>query len=984
MANIGVRADLEGRGVDVGWNDANKTIIVGGNEYNPSDYGFSNVGGKLVGSQEGIDKLWGDYSGYGNSQNTTTTPTQSSTTSGIWGNIISTATSAANAINQNAQTNNTPLQQTPQVPLNNTPVNPPQTQQNDTNTPSGNTGVPVSTTTNNNAVPSGGTSGAKTNPPKDYTKSNKEEQNIGLRDAITSIGSTVGWDDQKKQIIIDGKGYDVSNFYNDNGTLKGSADQVAYLISQATGKSVLRHEADKLGITLSDYNPQTNTIKVNGIEVSANGLTNVGGRLIGDKNTVEQIIKAGQSAQQNGSQTNVKTPVAQTKDDTVIPNDDKKPIRELITKIPNTQIGYDESNKMPTVTMIDANGNKSTRFLDTSDFEMVNGQNIATQEQLQNAVNKAKLGWNPVKGTFEGTQQPVNANALLESIGIENVYYDQASKKFVSSDGKFSFEGGTVATFKTNNGDVAMIDPKSAKLLQDSAKQYWDKLASDEQLKMQEEERKKKEELRKPVDDELNRLKEEMLGLQNELKMKMEQDKVNKDAIQGIKDLISKEFTWDPNTDPGLKVALNFAQRKVMEEMNARGLLNSTITPDNINLAYGELIPQYRKLAYEEYSNSMQMKMNGLKSIVDINNAEWEKMFKFTELAMTNSKDLSSATLKNIADVNKTYVDLKSNEIEARKLDLQEQKQYEDQQIQLSDKLGYATPYIQKKYGIPADQPFGQHFLEVVKNSNELNKIEANKIKEMEVNREDAANKLKNIIAEKDYADKQDRIKNVATAMVWKELNNSVLIGGVEGRKYWNKFLAEANKDGNLVQYVDPRSWNEMANVWNDTDKTDLQREQMLNDLKIDWARINQGYAELELRKTDQELRKSDQALGWANLGQRQAEFDYNKNYAAMRDNIDDNDKYVNALTKDLYDRFTSEKTTKNIFTGATNKVSTRSPEQQKALDREIDNLAKTKRDGTYVPEGNIPANERLVPDDLINKIRSQVGALSNNPLKKD
>ena len=67
--------------------------------------------------------------------------------------------------------------------------------------------------------------------------------------------------------------------------------------------------------------------------------------------------------------------------------------------------------------------------------------------------------------------------------------------------------------------------------------------------------------------------------------------------------LYDNKFSYNPNTDSALKQAQNQSMRAVGEEMNARGILDSSITTNYSQQAAQALVPQYEQMAYGRYQD---------------------------------------------------------------------------------------------------------------------------------------------------------------------------------------------------------------------------------------------------------------------------------------------------------------------------------------------------------------------------------------------
>ena len=63
----------------------------------------------------------------------------------------------------------------------------------------------------------------------------------------------------------------------------------------------------------------------------------------------------------------------------------------------------------------------------------------------------------------------------------------------------------------------------------------------------------------------------------------------------------NRKFAYDPAIDPMYQQASKQLTRQVMEIMNQRGILNSTITENQIQQGLMELMPQYQSLAYDKF-----------------------------------------------------------------------------------------------------------------------------------------------------------------------------------------------------------------------------------------------------------------------------------------------------------------------------------------------------------------------------------------------
>lgn len=76
------------------------------------------------------------------------------------------------------------------------------------------------------------------------------------------------------------------------------------------------------------------------------------------------------------------------------------------------------------------------------------------------------------------------------------------------------------------------------------------------------------------------------------------QDMINK--------MNSRSFDYDPETDPEFQKDSQTLTRAIMEQMNQRGILNSSITADNVSQVIKDLMVSYRGQAYDRYMDEGQ------------------------------------------------------------------------------------------------------------------------------------------------------------------------------------------------------------------------------------------------------------------------------------------------------------------------------------------------------------------------------------------
>lgn len=171
----------------------------------------------------------------------------------------------------------------------------------------------------------------------------------------------------------------------------------------------------------------------------------------------------------------------------------------------------------------------------------------------------------------------------------------------------------------------------------------------------------------------------------------------------------NSQFNYDPSTDKALKLAQNEVNQKVLEEMNTRGIVNSSIASDSAAWAMAKLIPEYEEKAYKRYIDNLNKNLQSaqfLKSVnkdnYDIFSDEVKRISDDTKLMQSLSQD----DLKKIQNILQTFFDKKQNDREDKKLESQNKvKQYEQALDRLKLKGYVATNEDALLLGVPINTP---------------------------------------------------------------------------------------------------------------------------------------------------------------------------------------------------------------------------------------------------------------------------------------
>lgn len=99
--------------------------------------------------------------------------------------------------------------------------------------------------------------------------------------------------------------------------------------------------------------------------------------------------------------------------------------------------------------------------------------------------------------------------------------------------------------------------------------------------------------------------------------------KYRQDIINTLNSL-NDPFKYNPSQDTFLQQAQGEAQKSVMDEMNRRGILGSTVTADRASQATAKLVPEYEAIAYSRYNDNLnkQLKRVDYLNTLDLNDYE--------------------------------------------------------------------------------------------------------------------------------------------------------------------------------------------------------------------------------------------------------------------------------------------------------------------------------------------------------------------------
>lgn len=159
------------------------------------------------------------------------------------------------------------------------------------------------------------------------------------------------------------------------------------------------------------------------------------------------------------------------------------------------------------------------------------------------------------------------------------------------------------------------------------------------------------------------------------------------DVLGEITGAINKPFNYDPQSDPAYKSSVDAITKSVMESMNQRGLLNSTITSDNTQQNIANIIPQLMNSAYGRSQDNISNLQSLLQGLGGLENQDYNRRLSAEQTAFDRQAQQEMAQLEQA-----------KLEIQAKEADIKNA-------LQMVDKFGYVDNMSAIILGIPVETP---------------------------------------------------------------------------------------------------------------------------------------------------------------------------------------------------------------------------------------------------------------------------------------
>ena len=92
-----------------------------------------------------------------------------------------------------------------------------------------------------------------------------------------------------------------------------------------------------------------------------------------------------------------------------------------------------------------------------------------------------------------------------------------------------------------------------------------------------------------------------------------------------VNELLTSRFTYDPSDDKALLKAQQYATNSIYESMNAKGILDSTMTAQIVTNTVNELIPVYEKMSKEEFYNNIERLQSMANLVINLDDRQYQR-----------------------------------------------------------------------------------------------------------------------------------------------------------------------------------------------------------------------------------------------------------------------------------------------------------------------------------------------------------------------
>lgn len=131
---------------------------------------------------------------------------------------------------------------------------------------------------------------------------------------------------------------------------------------------------------------------------------------------------------------------------------------------------------------------------------------------------------------------------------------------------------------------------------------------------------------------------------------------------------VKNGFEYDPATDSALQVATEYASNSTLQSLAGSGVLNSSATAERVARVVSELVPQYEKLAYTRWTDSLSRLADTAQLVMSYDSQQFEywkdandREFKKKQFEYQKKQDELTNAWKRVDELG--YVDNKASTI---------------------------------------------------------------------------------------------------------------------------------------------------------------------------------------------------------------------------------------------------------------------------------------------------------------------------------
>lgn len=334
------------------------------------------------------------------------------------------------------------------------------------------------------------------------------------------------------------------------------------------------------------------------------------------------------------------------------------------------------------------------------------GSYFGTPEQIRSIINQAGTppsGYTSLRDAFAGSdvQWTPQTGVTIDGMSLDTANLPMVGNQFYLTDQQTENLKQQIAAQKEAMKTPLERTREEMDAAQRKAQEEIDAIIQqrDEAQRALEEERKKSVETLKTYES----------PLRNEI-------------ISGLRQVFGDPFQYDPNADRALQQAQSYAERQLMEQLNARGILSSTITRDQYASLLNEMVPKYESIAFERYNQNIDNLLKKSNILMQLTQDDYQRYKDYVTQSINGIDEVSKNTVQTAKDnldaINKALTSKLQAEKDAYDMRLKEI----DNAYKRLDQLGAVDNETSKLLQIPVGTPSADVRKELLKQKIEIEK----------------------------------------------------------------------------------------------------------------------------------------------------------------------------------------------------------------------------------------------------------------------